>query len=280
MDTSQLNAVVTLRNEVSPWLNILQVAPDGWDLPEYQPGQYTTLGLFGSASRCALAESESIPPSEEKLIRRAYSIVSSPFNREYLEFYLNLVPGGTLTPRLFNLKIGDRLSLSQRVTGSFTFDHVPEDANVVLVATGSGLAPYVSMLTTHLQFSTQRRVAVLHGVRHSWDLAYRSILATMQRLRTNFTYLPIISRPQHEPVPWNGAVGHVQDLWKNRALERAWNLRPSPENSHVFLCGSPDMIEDMVALLVQEEFVEIREKKPGQIHVERYWPKRAVAVLS
>jgi ferredoxin--NADP+ reductase len=280
MDEVKPNAVVTLRNEVSPWLNILQVAPDGWNLPDYQPGQYTTLGLFGSASRCALAEPEATPPPADKLIRRAYSIVSSPLNREYMEFYLNLVPGGVLTPRLFNLKIGDRISLSQRVAGSFTFDHVPEDVNVVLIANGSGLAPYVSMLTTHLQFSTQRRVAVLHGVRHSWDLAYRSTLMTMQRLRTNFTYLPIISRPQQEPVPWTGASGHVQDLWKDGILERAWGLRPGPEHTHVFLCGSPDMIEEMVAMLVQEEFVEIREKKPGQIHVERYWPKKTAAARS
>ena len=87
---------------------------------------------------------------------------------------------------------------------------------------GSGNpTPYVSMLTTHLSFLTQRRVAVMHGVRHSWDLAYRSILTVMQHLRNNFTYLPIISRPQQEPVPWTGATGHVQDFWKDEALERA-----------------------------------------------------------
>lgn len=277
MNQSELNAVITLRNEVSPWLSIVQVVPDGWTFPDYLPGQYTTLGLFGSAPRCALAEAEPTPPPADKLIRRAYSLVSSPLNREYMEFYLNLVPGGVLTPRLFTLKIGDRIWLSQRVTGSFTFDSVPEDANVVLIANGSGLAPYISMLTTHLRFLTQRRVAVMHGVRHSCDLAYRSILTTMTHLRTNFTYLPIISRPQQEPVPWTGESGHVQDLWKNGALERAWGSRPGPENTHIFLCGSPDMIEEMVAMLAQEGFAEIREKKPGQIHVERYWPKSSTA---
>ena len=64
MDESVLNAIVTLRNEVSPWLNILQVAPVGWSLPDYLPGQYTTLGLFGSASRCAIAEPESAPAAD------------------------------------------------------------------------------------------------------------------------------------------------------------------------------------------------------------------------
>jgi len=153
-----MNAVVTLRNEVSPWLMILQVVPDGWDLPDFVPGQYICLGLCGSASRCELAEPETRAPIPDKLIQRAYSIASSPLDREFLEFYLNLVPAGVLTPRLFNLRIGDRIWLSSRVTGSFTFDGVPEDANVVLIANGSGLAPYESMLTTHLSFLRQRRV--------------------------------------------------------------------------------------------------------------------------
>jgi ferredoxin--NADP+ reductase len=271
MAERELNAIVTLRNEVSPWLTILQVAPDGWDLPDFTAGQCTSLGLPGSASRCALAEPEDPPADPDKLIRRVYCIASPPVNREFLEFYLALVPHGVLSPRLFNLKIGDRIWLSEKVSGTFTFDQVPGDANVVLVATGSGLAPYVSMLSTHLQFVTQRRVAVMHGVQHSWDLGYRSILMTMQHLRTNFTYLPVVSRPEEEPVPWTGVTGHVQDLWNGDALERAWGLRPGPGNTHVFLCGSPQMIEDMEEILVQEGFQEHTKNAPGQIHVEKYW---------
>src|SRR4051812_23273758 len=241
MDQPQMNAVVTLRNEVSPWLTILQVVPDGWHLPHFVPGQYICLGLYGTASRCELAEPEMRTPPADKLIQRAYSIASSPSESEFMEFYLNLVPAGVLTPRLFNLKLGDRIWLSSRVTGSFTFDCVPEDANVVLIANGSGLAPYLSMLTTHLSFLRQRRAALVHGVRHSCDLGYRSVLMAMQRLRTNFVYLPIISRPQEEPMPWKGAAGHVQDLWRRAAIEQVWSCRPTPENTHVFLCGSPEM---------------------------------------
>jgi len=268
-----LNAVVTLCNMISPWLLILQVAPDGWDPPNFVAGQCTTLGLPGSASRCALAEPEGPAPDPNGLIRRVYCIASSPSNREFMEFYVHLVPSGALTPRLFNLKIGDRISLGERVSGTFTFEHVPEDANIALIATGSGLAPYVSMLSTHLKFTTQRRVAVIHGTRHSWDLAYRSTLMTMANLRNNFTYLPVISRPKQEPVPWTGAIGHVQDLWKGHVLERAWNVPPTPANTHVFLCGSPEMIEDMMEILVDEGFKENTRTEPGQIHVERYWSK-------
>jgi ferredoxin--NADP+ reductase len=273
MDKTTLNAVVTLRNEVSPWLMILQVVPDGWNFPEYVPGQFAVLGLFGSASRCAIAEPESPPADPDKLIKRAYGIASSPVKRDFLEFYVALVPGGALTPRLFNLKIGDRIWLSQKAAGKFTYDdsQVPQGANLVLITTGSGLGPFVSMLSTHLSFPAQRRVALIHGVRHSWDLGYRSILMAMEHLRTNFTYLPVISRPNEEPVPWKGATGHVQDVWKSGAIEKAWGSRPGPENTHVFMCGSPQMSESMIAILAQEGFKEDTKNEPRQIHVEKYW---------
>ena len=187
---------------------ILQVVPDGWTFPNYVPGQFASLGLFGSASRCGIATPEGAVIAPDKLIRRAYSIASSPLNREFLEFYVALVPGGALTSRLFNLKIGDRIWLSRKATGAFTFDdsRVPKGANLVLFTTSSGLAPFVSMLKTHLKFPPERRIALIHGVRNSWDLGYRSILMAMEHLRTNLTYLPVISRPAAEPVPWTGAT--------------------------------------------------------------------------
>jgi ferredoxin--NADP+ reductase len=101
-----------------------------------------------------------------------------------MEFYLNLVPAGVLAPRLFNLKMGDRVRLSSRATGTFTFDRVPEDANGVLIANGSGLAPYISMLTTHLSFLRLRKVALVHGVRHSCDLGYRSVFMSRRARRS------------------------------------------------------------------------------------------------
>jgi ferredoxin--NADP+ reductase len=266
-----LNAIVALRTELSPWLIILRVVPDGWTLPDFEPGQFAVLGLPGMTPRAARAEAEETSPDPNKLIRRAYSIASSSLTREYMEFYVALVTSGALTPRLFALNIGDRVWLSQKVTGMFTFDQVPPNQNVVMIATGTGLAPYMSMLTTHFICGSPRRFAVLHGARHSWDLGYRSELMTLGRLCPNLVYRPIISRPANEPAPWPGATGYVQDLWKNRAIEAAWGFRPTPENTHTFLCGSPAMIDEMVALLGAEGYCEHTKKTPGQIHVERYW---------
>lgn len=271
MPEPALNAVIALRTEISPWLIILRVVPDGWQLPDFIPGQFAVLGLPGSAPRCALAEPDETPPDPNKLIRRAYSIASSSLLKEYLEFYIALVTTGALTPRLFALNIGDRIWLSPKITGMFTFDQVPEDQNVVMIATGTGLAPYMSMLSTHLVCGGARRFAVLHGARHSWDLGYRSELMTLQHLCRNFTYVSVISRPQNEPTPWTGNTGYVQDLWQRGVIERAWGFKPNPENTHIFLCGSPAMIDSAVAMLQGEGFKENTKREPGQIHVERYW---------
>ena len=271
MPDTPLNAVVALRNEITPWLIILRIVPDGWTLPAFYPGQFSVIGLPGSAPRCAGSDAEDPAPDPDKLIRRAYSIASSSLTREYIDLYVALVTSGALTPRVFALNMGDRLWLSPKVTGMFTFDQVPEGQNVVMIATGTGLAPYMSMLSTHLMCGSPSKVSVLHGARHSWDLGYRSELLTLQHLCNNFSYFPVISRPQKEPIAWTGATGYVQELWKAGVIEKNWGFKPTPENTHVFLCGSPAMIDDAEAKLIAEGFTEHSKKTPGQIHVERYW---------
>ena len=269
--TDALNAVLLQRIEVAPGLLILRVAPEGWELPAFSAGQFAVLGLPGRAPRYRLADAEDEPAPPDKLIRRAYSVASSSLDRQYLEIYVTLVRSGALTPRLFALQPGDRLFLGKKITGLFTLDSVPKSAHLVLVATGTGLAPYMSMLRSELLCDPARKVAVLLGARHSWDLGYRGELITMTRLCPSFHYLPIISRPDDEPHPWAGPTGHVQDLWNGGALAAAWGEAPSPATTHVLLCGSPAMIEGMVALLVAEGYREHTKKEPGQIHVERYW---------
>ncbi len=189
-----------------------------------------------------------------------------------MEFYVALVTSGALTPRLFALNIGDRLWLGPKITGMFTFDQVPEDQNVVMIATGTGLAPYMSMLTTHLICGGPRRFAVLHGARHSWDLGYRSELLTLQHLCKNFSYSPVISRPQSEPVPWQGAGWLCPGPVEERRDCPAMGPAPSPDNTHVFLCGSPQMIDDTVAMLQNRRLQGTHEERT------RPDPRRAVLV--
>ena len=267
----QLNAVISQRIEVSPYLIILRVVSDGWILPDFVPGQFAVLGLPGSAPRYRFSNPEEKTLDPNKLMKRAYSIASSSASKEYVELYITLVSSGALTPRLFALNIGDKLWLSPKFTGLFTLSDLPDNVNVVLVATGTGLAPYMSMIRTDLECRSNCRFAVLHGSRHSWDLGYRSELITMQRLCSNLTYLPIISRPNDEPIAWSGPVGYVQDLWTRGDLDEAWSFHPEPHNTHFFLCGNPNMIETMLALLASEGFREHSKKTPGEVHLERYW---------
>ncbi len=269
--SAELNAKIIRRAEITPELIILHVAPVGWELPDFTPGQFAVLGLPGSAARHPLSDPEEEAVDPERLIRRSYSIASGSVAREYLEFYVTLVRSGELTPRLFALCEGDPVWLGRRITGSFTLDAVPEDRNLVLVATGTGLAPYMSMLRSGLLENSTRRVAVLLGARHSWDLGYRGELSSLVRRFPRFAFEPTVSRPAEELVPWNGHVGYVQDLWRRDVLVERWGFRPSPENTHVLLCGNPAMIEDMITLLVGEGFKEHKKRDPGQIHAEKYW---------
>lgn len=265
------NAKVLQRIEVTQELMILRVVPEGWEIPEFKAGQFAVLGLPGSAPRHPSADTEETPADPAKLIRRAYSIASSPEEKGYIEFYIMMVRSGALTPRLWNLTTGDPLWIGPKFTGMFTLDEVPGDTNIVLIATGTGLAPYMSMLRSFLLHKSDRHIAVLHGARHSWDLGYRSELQTLNRLFENFNYLPILDEPEKEVIPWTGHIGFVQDLWKKGVIAEHWGFEPKPENTHVFLCGNPLMIEANIELLTSLGFIEHTKKTPGQIHLEKFW---------
>ena len=265
-----LNAIVTQKIVHAPGLITIRVVSDGWELPDFTPGQYIVLGLPASAPRCPGSDPDRKPLPADKLVRRAYSIASSSVAKEYMEFYISLVRSGDLTPRIFNLTIGDHIWLSPKCVGYFTLEEVPLDMNILMIATGTGLAPYMSMLRSRLSRDTQRRLAVIHGAYHSWDLGYHGELVMLQRMTPLFTYIPIISNPEEEPVRWGGETGFVQKIWTSGMIEKKWGFRPAPENTHVFLCGHPNMIDEMSKLLKDDGFIEHTQKSPGQIHVERY----------
>lgn len=264
-----LNAKVAQRVELSPELIILRVIPDGWELPDFKPGQFAVLGLPGSAIRTDFSDSEEKLSNPDKLIRRAYSIASSSTNKEYIEFYVALVRSGALTPRLFALKPGDPIFMGPKITGMFTLDMVKENANIVMLSTGTGLAPYMSMLRTVLKPPMKNHFVVVHGARHSWDLGYRSELMTLRTICDKLTYIPIISRPKDEMLKWGGEVGYIQNIWEKSA--ELFPFTPDSKNTHILLCGNPGMIDGMVDILTKDGYTEHTKKSPGNIHLERYW---------
>jgi len=265
-----LNSIVTQVIKTSPINIIIRVTPDGWEIPDFEAGQFAVLYLPGSAPRCENAQPEQQEVEPSKMIRRAYSIASSSKNKEYIEFYITLVHNGELTPRIFALKPGDKIGMTSKFTGMFTMDKAPHDANLILIATGTGVAPYISMLRSSALENPNRKIAVLHGAYNSWDLGYSSELSLLQSISSNFTYIPTITDTKDEIIPWGGEVGFVQDIWKLKKLDKKWNQKLTADNSHVFLCGNPYMIDDTIAALESEGFVEHKGKVVGQIHAEKW----------
>lgn len=289
----QLNAIVTKRIEITTGLIILQLSPDGWELPEFKPGQFTVVGLPGSAARIEGADPEENEPDPDKLIRRAYSITSHSESRNYLEFYITLVYSGALTPRLFALKEGDRVMMGKKATGMFTLDKIPEDQGILMLATGTGLAPYMSMTRSELKKYPNRKFTIVHGARNSRDLGYHSELCTLMDFCPNFTYIPIISRPELEHTKWTGQAGNINDIWNDGTISKMAGYDIACDNTHALLCGNPLMIDSMVEALQKVGFSKADKKKlaeiklakkngeyvdpaeevkaEGQVHLEEYW---------
>lgn len=261
------NATVIQCIDVTGEIKIFRVKLDN-DGFKFKAGQYGMLGMLESEPRIPeAAPVEYDETSKDPMIRRAYSISSGTGEVEYLEFYVSLVSSGALTPRLFMLKEGSRLFVGPKAKGLFTIDKVEEGSNVLMVATGTGLAPYISMLRSKVLAKTDRKIAVLHGASYSWDLGYRRELESLNATHENFSYLPTISRPKDDPS-WNGKVGRLPPILDEEQLNYYCSFPVTPESCHVFLCGNPAMIEDAEQRLINKGFVSDRK---GNLHTEKYW---------
>jgi ferredoxin--NADP+ reductase len=266
---SELNSIITSVITVSPMMRIIRVKPIDWELPEYTAGQFVVLGLPPEVPRYAHATEEYKEPKEGKMVKRAYSIASSS-TQDYVEFYITVVHSGSLTPRLFSLDIGDKVFMGKKATGMFTLDQVEEDKNVILIATGTGVAPYMSMLRSNA-LKRKGKIMIIHGASNSWDLGYQSELELLDSMMPNFVYHPTITMPEKEAADWKGDTRFIEEIWKDNTLENKLGFRPTPEDTSIFLCGNPKMIESMVSLAKEEDFKEHSKKDPGEIHFEKFF---------
>jgi len=265
----EMNATVIRRDEINHGLLVLRIRPD-FEFPVFQAGQYGVIALPGRAPRVDFADPEEPPADPDKLIKRAYSIASSSLEGEYLEFYVALVHSGALTPRLFALGEGDRVWLSKKITGMFTLRDVTPGHDVLFVATGTGLAPYLSMLRSGYRFEDQHQTVVIHGARVSWDLGYSRELSALAARWRGFHYLPIIDEIDRDP-DWPGKVGFVFEYIEDGTVSRIFGHDLDPANTSVFLCGNPLMIEGMEKMLEDRGFTHHSRKQPGNIFVEKFW---------
>jgi ferredoxin--NADP+ reductase len=264
----ELNAVVTQVVQISPSMKVFKITPD-WELDEFKSGQFVALSLPASAPRCAEATEEYEKLEGDRMIKRAYSIASSSKSTDSLEFYITLVKSGALTPRLFKLKVGDRVGVGKKIVGMFTMNQVEESRNLILIGTGTGVAPYMSMLRSDA-LKRKGKIAVIQGASNSWDLGYSSELQMLDDLSDKFTYIPTITEPEKEVSKWNKNTEFVQDMWTNKIIEEKCGFKPSPENTDIFLCGNPKMISAMKEVLGKDGFTVHSRKNPGQIHIEEF----------
>ncbi|MCW9032764.1 MAG: ferredoxin--NADP reductase [Rhodospirillales bacterium] len=270
MSKFEYNATVIECIEVTGEIKIYRVRMDDGHL-SFKAGQYTMLGLLEDEPRIPEAAlEEEVEQAADPMIRRAYSISSGSIQADYIEFYVSLVSNGALTPRLFTMRKGSRLFVGPKAKGLFTLDKVPEESHVLMVATGTGLAPYISMLRSRVLADFDRKIAVLHGASYSWDLGYRRELESLSASYTNFSYVPVVSRPKDDPS-WGGRTGRLPPILDEDGLDELCGFPISGGKCHVFLCGNPAMIEDAEQRLLLKQFVVGKGREKGDLHMEKYW---------
>jgi len=269
--TDPYNATIVSREDFTSELALFRVAYDSIDVPEFTPGQFCTLGLIKPETEEELNKPRRRPGP--KLLRRAYSIASSPKVRDYLEFYIALVEEGQLTPKLWQLQPGDRLFMDQKIKGHFTMEEVPDGQDLIMISTGTGLAPFLSMIDTYLDRPGRwNRLVVIHGTRLSVDLGYREKLEQLAAEDDRIFYIPAVTR-EPEDSPYDGLRGRCQNALTTEMLAKYANgVELNPENCQVFLCGNPAMIDQCESELTELGFVVKNRQNPkGNIHFERYW---------
>jgi len=206
------------------------------------------------------------------IVWRAYSIVSAPHD-EFLDFFSIVVPDGEFTSELSRLKVGDELLVDKQAFGFLTLDRFPDGRDLWLLATGTGIAPFLSILQDFEAWQRFERIILVYSVREARELAYQRLIAELPQrdylegLGTKLLYLPVVTR---ERVP--GALhGRITTLIENGELERAADLQLTPEHSRIMLCGNPQMIEDTRAVLKARDLNLAMTRRPGQVAVENYW---------
>jgi ferredoxin--NADP+ reductase len=213
-----------------------------------------------------------VQKADGTVVWRAYSMVSAPHD-EFLEFFSIVVPGGEFTSELSRLKAGDSLLVDRQAYGFLTLDRFADGRDLWLLASGTGLAPFLSILQDFEVWQRFERIVLVYSARTAGELAYQSLIHGLEDLEHlteyagKLTYLPLVTREQ---AP--GCLhGRITTLLTSGELERGAGLSLNPEHSRLMLCGNPQMIDDTRQLLKQRDLQLSLTRRPGQVAVENYW---------
>jgi ferredoxin--NADP+ reductase len=208
---------------------------------------------------------------EGKPLMRAYSLASANYEDE-LEFFSIKVPDGPLTSKLQSIRVGDELLVNSKATGTLVQDNLLPGKNLYLIATGTGLAPFLSIIRDPEIYEQYERIVLTHGCRHVEELAYRELITEHlpaheylgQDVRDKLIYYPTVTR---EPFRNNG---RLTDLLRTGKLQADVGLRPiDPDADRFMICGSPSMLKEICALLDSCGLREARHGEAAHYVIER-----------
>jgi ferredoxin/flavodoxin---NADP+ reductase len=210
----------------------------------FTAGQFATIGIV----------------IDGEVVERPYSIVSSP-HEPFLEFFIELVPGGNLTPKLWELRVGSTILVRRRIVGQFTLD--TRVTHHLMLATVTGVAPFVSILRTHQidrgrGATSNQQFVLIHGASHAVDFGpYHSELEELSRAGW-LTYIPTVSRPWTHSG-WIGETGRIEDVLRKHADRLGFDH----VNSVAYACGHPQMVANVKAILARARFAteQIKQEK-------------------
>lgn len=249
-----VSARIVKRRDISNDLWVIRADPGG-DFP-FVPGQYATLGVI----------------AHEKHHERAYSIASAP-HEKFLEFFIELVPQGVVTPKLYPYQVGDEITLRKAAKGRFKLETSSGRTNHLMLATVTGVAPFVSFVRSLYHERTGSGSAggnhlfLIDGASRSQELGYREELTRIAAGVPWLTYVPTVSRPWDDPS-WQGETGRVDELV--RKYSDSWGLTGG--NTVAYVCGHPGMIDSVKGVLKR------RGWQKDSVREEAYFvPGRAAA---
>ncbi|EMI47146.1 ferredoxin--NADP reductase [Rhodopirellula sp. SWK7] len=299
------NSTIIERIDVTDDLAKFRIRPDS-PIPPFEPGQYVALGLGNWEPRLVGTQPEDVPINKaRKIVRRAYSIscpmldekgcLATQDSVDYLEFYITLVRKGAtvvskppaLTPRLFGKIAGDRIVMERKITGKYKLGEYDPDDTMLFLGTGTGEAPHNAMAAKLLATGHRGRIVIATSVRYRHDCAYINEHKVLMRQYANYLYLPMTTRePENIQPDHPQFVGkqYLQTMFTSGRLAELADDPLDPSNTHVFLCGNPDMIgyippgadapenPGMLPLLRAAGFSDdVHEHRAGTIRFEKYW---------
>lgn len=225
---------------------------------KFIPGQFARLG---------------VKKEDDEFVWRPYSIVSADYDEE-LEFYSIVVPDGEFTQRIKDIKIGNEIYIDKTNYGLLTTDRFENGKDLWFLSTGTGLAPFISILYDFSIWEQYDKVILVHCARDAEELTYQDTINDFfnheyygELVKDKLQYIKILTRDDKG----GDLYGRITKLIENGELEKFANVPLTIEDSRIMICGNPQMVDDTRKLLATKGLTVSKRSKPGNMAVENYW---------